>query len=1320
MKSSATERFSPLILSLVLMLAIVGTIFVGCVEDQIPTGTEQITETPTFAKSDGTDASGNPGFFFWPPIVPNPVGADNYDPDGFNQYLQPAVEICELVGLNPGVLPLEETECADPQPDREPWNQERIRFEFGESGGVNLYPDEELYKLEWHTDDYNLNTGRFYRIFVLVARAGSAEEALGFVDVNPVTSREMKSAKTGEVFALKDGRTLPIKFRIEADWLCDPLSDYCAAEVITASEGGTVTAGTGDEVYVPPQEGGFPVAGGGTVDQITVTVDVCSEPAVLPIDIPQYGECLEVTAEPALDPDEPLPTPAIVAMCSAEGDDFGLTVNNPWQWQLLTMHRWDDQGTGDVFALSHAEYACSGLGMNLDESNGFMRFAKAGWKTLSDGFERVLAPTPLMANRPPVMHHGPAGPTGFFSKFRLALPSKIEIVDGDGQAVLPGDQVPVDPKVKVTDLRGDAVKDALVRVNVISNDGQIGLGGTWQTTEYADSTDPDGFFSIGWKINSEGLNKIEMSGFGIADARDGFNGPRDDAYEYGPFDPFMPLDPDWDDGDASGMVLLKTGAVEFTASGAVDVCDDLDPACTQEVVSAGEETTVEVDTDNNDQTPGDRVFFPIQPNGYPIDDGSDGVEWVDNVSVIMKACEDEGGYPIDIPVDNPVHGDCLDISLEPPLAEGYELTEAAIVSMCSANDPNNPNNSDPFGLGLTAPYLTLHRYDDGQAYALPHADELCGFVVGATERTGLMRYAHVGLDALRSGVRKLLPAPLHADRPMVMHHGPAGPSTMFSLFQLAVPVKMIPESPANRTLPTGTGAATTVRILDLMDNPVEGATVHFGVTTGWLDQPTDVSDEFGLASVRWTTAGDGIATAGGLGIASSNANGPRTDLPYGPIDPFMPFDHDFDGIDQPDPRLDVPVQLDDGELTFEMTEAEVTEPEVTDGLITFNRTVTGNTDVFVIYPDGTGETPLTNDPAIDAGPAWSPDGMQIAFQSRRESEPTTADIWVMNADGSSPVNLTHDPATFQLTPTWSPDGSQIAFMNRTGGDQVWVMNSDGTGVPTLIAGPTIEGDAGFPCWSPDGTKIAFTSTRGGRVNPDIFIMDSDGSDQTPLTDDPAYDLGCAWSPDGSKIAFISRRDGNMEVYTMNADGSNQINLSNSPGIDRIGGWSPSGEFFVFDSYRHEGPRQIYVMNSDGNEVTRISFSGQEESGAEWGTLHQVPLVVPQTWLVDLETATLLDLPSSPNADVWFHAVSDTERYLEPFNSATMAVYGATRPGKSGCLGLALSADPVPVENLPTGTFVCVLTVEGNMAEVEILQEASPSPGEMTIGIRVFP
>ena len=100
-----------------------------------------------------------------------------------------------------------------------------------------------------------------------------------------------------------------------------------------------------------------------------------------------------------------------------------------------------------------------------------------------------------------------------------------------------------------------------------------------------------------------------------------------------------------------------------------------------------------------------------------------------------------------------------------------------------------------------------------------------------------------------------------------------------------------------------------------------------------------------------------------------------------------------------------------------------------------------------------------------------------------------------------------------------------------------------------------------PSWSPNATKIAFSSARDG--NHDIYVMNADGSNRTRLTDNSAIDLNPSWSPDGSMIAFSSDRDGKMgrwtvpnEIYVMNADGSNQTRLTNNPADDTEPSWSP--------------------------------------------------------------------------------------------------------------------------------------------------------------------
>ncbi|HJX61829.1 MAG TPA: hypothetical protein VJ578_04595, partial [Dehalococcoidia bacterium] len=161
---------------------------------------------------------------------------------------------------------------------------------------------------------------------------------------------------------------------------------------------------------------------------------------------------------------------------------------------------------------------------------------------------------------------------------------------------------------------------------------------------------------------------------------------------------------------------------------------------------------------------------------------------------------------------------------------------------------------------------------------------------------------------------------------------------------------------------------------------------------------------------------------------------------------------------------------------------------------------------FVLLPAA---APL---PAADA--AFPGANGKIAFHSYRDGN---AEIYVMNADGSGQTRLTNEPATDNL-PSWSPDGSRIAFSStRDGNAEVYVMNADGSGQARLTNNPAYDNEAH---WSPDGSKIAFSTDRDG--NGEIYVMNADGSGQTNLTNDPAGDgSGPTWSPDGSQIAFGS-------------------------------------------------------------------------------------------------------------------------------------------------------------------------------------------------------
>jgi Tol biopolymer transport system component len=263
-------------------------------------------------------------------------------------------------------------------------------------------------------------------------------------------------------------------------------------------------------------------------------------------------------------------------------------------------------------------------------------------------------------------------------------------------------------------------------------------------------------------------------------------------------------------------------------------------------------------------------------------------------------------------------------------------------------------------------------------------------------------------------------------------------------------------------------------------------------------------------------------------------------------------------------------------------------------------TVNGNTDIYTLKSNGAGLTRLTTDPAIDYGPAWSPDGSKIAFDSYRHGNP---EIYVMKADGTSPTRLTTNLAV-DASPTWSPDGAKIAFVSgrdANGDAEIYVMSADGTNPVRLTTDPA---DDYGPAWSPDGSKIAFWSTRDG--NGEIYVMNPDGLNVTRLTTNTVDDIFPEWSPDGSQLVF-SRLTGcdsysgfcDYDLFVMNADGSGAAQLT-SGSSDHAPAWSPDAGsiafganfcapyYYYYYSYGcYYSYSAVYIVRTDGTRVVEL-------------------------------------------------------------------------------------------------------------------------------------
>jgi Tol biopolymer transport system component len=193
-------------------------------------------------------------------------------------------------------------------------------------------------------------------------------------------------------------------------------------------------------------------------------------------------------------------------------------------------------------------------------------------------------------------------------------------------------------------------------------------------------------------------------------------------------------------------------------------------------------------------------------------------------------------------------------------------------------------------------------------------------------------------------------------------------------------------------------------------------------------------------------------------------------------------------------------------------------------------------DIFEANPDGTGLKRLTDALGYDAEGSYSPDGKQIVFCSQRDGN---LELWVMDADGSHPRQLTHAPGCYNGGPFFSPDGKRVIFRSdRKEKDrlQLYVINADGTGERALTDKPTWV--CWGPYWHPDGRHVIYAGAdhgTAGRPNYDLYWLNVDTGKEVRITHAPGADVLPVFSPDGKKLMWTSTRDGRSPSQLYIAD-----------------------------------------------------------------------------------------------------------------------------------------------------------------------------------------
>ena len=283
---------------------------------------------------------------------------------------------------------------------------------------------------------------------------------------------------------------------------------------------------------------------------------------------------------------------------------------------------------------------------------------------------------------------------------------------------------------------------------------------------------------------------------------------------------------------------------------------------------------------------------------------------------------------------------------------------------------------------------------------------------------------------------------------------------------------------------------------------------------------------------------------------------------------------------------------------------------------------TANGDIFVSNDDGSRRRRLTQYMEASArSPRWSPDGTQIAFtRDLNRRDQTTAEIFVMNADGTDPQQLTHNNA-IDAVPSWSPDGTQIAFTSgRTGAWEVFVLDVE-THAVTQITDRGPGADSAAADWSPDGTQFTFErfirGPNGGITPKTIYVMDVDGQHQRRALPDPrgneppTYRYFPRWSADGNRILFYEAQwfpDRDVKRFYIIGIGGAKRELRT---INRrlgekflIAGasWMMDDQGIVFSVKLLEGPApnyDIYRYMLGTGELRKLHSDTRDEDWPDW-------------------------------------------------------------------------------------------------------------------------
>lgn len=211
---------------------------------------------------------------------------------------------------------------------------------------------------------------------------------------------------------------------------------------------------------------------------------------------------------------------------------------------------------------------------------------------------------------------------------------------------------------------------------------------------------------------------------------------------------------------------------------------------------------------------------------------------------------------------------------------------------------------------------------------------------------------------------------------------------------------------------------------------------------------------------------------------------------------------------------------------------------------------------------------------------------RIAYVTKAGTRHT---LWVADADGENSQTALASPESI-ISPAWSPNGLQLAYVSFEARKPVIYVHDVSTGKRRLVA--NFKGSNSAPAWAPDGRTLAVTLSRDGGSQ--IYSIDANGGEPRRLTQSSGIDTEPRYSADGKSIYFVSDRGGAPQIYRMPSSGGNAERVTFSGSYNISPCISPDGRWLAYIS-RIGGAFKLQVMELSSASVTSITDSSADES-----------------------------------------------------------------------------------------------------------------------------